>query len=575
MTIIGLNPFAYTLSIYFIAILTLVWGIGMIWLHRNLPGWRTALFLFPLSTLWAIAIANGYSSPLLETKLLWLRLEWFCWSIVPTVWFVYGLLFNEWIQKLQWWHFFLISITPIVVYVLFLTNARHGIIYEKIWLDIDGSIPDLRMSFGPGIWVYMIYSYSLLAIGFITIIYKLIVSKRFSIWRASLLFVIVIAPWILVLFDMQYDLKGFHNRNITALALVITNPVLIWSASRRQLGGITLHSLDRVFESLNTAVFLLDNNDRVLDLNRAGEQLVKIAPTQPKEKKLGEIFDLAAGDLDLSTDAENISQHISLNCNGVSRTFQANISLIKNWLGQVTNKVLVLSDITEHARLYERAQEEIDERMKAEQAIKESLQEKEILLKEIHHRVKNNLQIISSMLNLQSDQADNQVITAFVSASQSRISSMALIHEMLYQSENLAQVKFDDYVRKLVAHFRETAYSPHKSIRFEIDVEEIQLDIDTAIQCGLILNELVSNSVVHAFSEVEKGIIKIDFHRVHNDYALRVQDDGIGLAEDFSVANTDTLGLQLVTALVQQLGGEVSLDRSGGTTILISFDGAV
>ena len=226
----------------------------------------------------------------------------------------------------------------------------------------------------------------------------------------------------------------------------------------------------------------------------------------------------------------------------------------------------------ENARLYKRAQEEIVVRKKAEQVIKESLQEKEILLKEIHHRVKNNLQIISSLLNLQSDRANNQAISAFVNASQIRIRSMALIHEMLYQSENLAQVKFDEYIQKLVRHFRDISYTLKKNVLFEIDVDELYLHIDAAIPCGLILNELVSNAIEHAYPNDKQGVIQIAFFRDRHGNTLRIQDDGIGLAEQISLTNTSTLGLQLVNSLVQQINGEVSLDRSGGTKYSITFD---
>jgi len=227
----------------------------------------------------------------------------------------------------------------------------------------------------------------------------------------------------------------------------------------------------------------------------------------------------------------------------------------------------------ENARLYEQANEEIIERKKAEQVIKESLYEKEILLKEIHHRVKNNLQIISSMLNLQSDQSENQSISEFVTASRSHINSMAIIHEMLYQSENLAQIKFDDYVQQLGRHFRDTAYMLKKPVMFNIHVEEVYLSIDTTIQCGLILNELVSNALKYAFPNDENGVIQIEFHRDQHGNTLSVQDNGIGLSDNIDFSHTDTLGLQLVAALTGQLQGEISVDRSGGTKFSISFDG--
>jgi len=1050
-----LNWFTYTIILDIAAILIFLWGVRMIWSQRYLPGWRTAILLLAGSTLWMIAIANEFSSASFEIQIWWVRLEWLCWTIVPTVLAVYSLLYNEWIKRLQWWQLLLIIIVPIFINTLFLTNDRHGLLYERIWFGLDNSL--LEKAFVPVSWGYVLYSHFLFIFGFLTIIYKLIKSKRLSTWDAGILVIVVAVLWVVVWLNQFYDLRILPVINLSALALGITIPIIISVASRRQLGTINLYTLDTVFESLNTAVFLLGNNDRVLDLNRAGEQLVKNTVTQPREKYLREIVDIAAGELDLSSDSENSAQQISLNCNGVIRTFQVNISPIKNWLGQTTSKILVCSDITEHekflqetsalldtsiavssslkiqevlllmaetllklthfnlceiyewdeeedqlilliehgrsfwpdnlgekylvddyptskkvlltgeselinstmddpnaailrdegyasslfmpirdndqvvglmeishaevvdsdyaaieaesqnllsesdwlrlsdefqgdklveqlerlakktqasdcsisrwnhvdnsiefiasytsatwtryegpkydtdgwasalkslgegqvrivrkddpdispvdqedmhtsnsqvlvvipisvkdriigvvklykivddgpipedtlllwknatdqaaiafenarlfdqtqralaaqlalreasnvivselrtdmilsklaaqvcevanatsvyicefdelktfstviaeyyspraapeeknsdigqtypnwdddavflnlmengqydysyiddpevsedeishmkeygvksilfipilikarligfievwesrkkreftpeeirlcedisksaavalenARLFEHAQAEIDERMKAEQIIKASLHEKEILLKEIHHRVKNNLQIISSMLRLQSDQTDSQTISAFVNASQSRIHLMALIHEMLYKSENLAQVRFAEYVQSLVTHFKGMSYSFKKEVKIKIDVEAIHLDIDAAIPCGLILNELVSNSLEHAFPDDRHGIIQIRFSKDRDGYVLCVEDDGIGLAEDISLTNTDSLGLKLVSALVLQLGGEHSVERSGGTRISISFDGS-
>jgi two-component sensor histidine kinase len=151
---------------------------------------------------------------------------------------------------------------------------------------------------------------------------------------------------------------------------------------------------------------------------------------------------------------------------------------------------------------------------------------------------------------------------------------MALIHEMLYQSENLAEVKYSQYIHGLVSHYQDTYFTDSRNISFQIDVEDISLSIDHAIPCGLILNELVSNALKYAFPAGQKGVIRIDFFRHDDAYNLQVQDDGIGLPDDVDFPSSNTLGLQLVNALVQQLGGEVSLKRAEGTGFTISFNGA-
>ena len=217
-------------------------------------------------------------------------------------------------------------------------------------------------------------------------------------------------------------------------------------------------------------------------------------------------------------------------------------------------------------------QTEITSRQQAESQIKASLKEKEVLLKEIHHRVKNNLQIISSLLKLQSRHTDNSQTLEMFKESQSRIRTMALIHEKLYQSNDLARVNFGEYIVNLAANlFR--SYELHSTqVKPLISVENIFLEIDVAVPCGLIINELVSNSLKYAFTPGSSGEIKIELYAENEqDLALIVSDNGVGLPEGLDWQNLKSLGLQLVNNLVEQLGGDVKLSRKFGTQFKITF----
>jgi len=214
---------------------------------------------------------------------------------------------------------------------------------------------------------------------------------------------------------------------------------------------------------------------------------------------------------------------------------------------------------------------DITGRKQAEEQIKASLKEKEVLLKEIHHRVKNNLQIISSMLNLQAKSIKDPKALEMFRESQNRVRSIALVHEKSYQFKGLSRLDFSDHVRSLVSHlFR--SYGVHSDrIALRIHVEDVYLGIDTAIPCGLIINELVSNSLKHAFPE-GKGEISIDLQRQHDDhYMLVVRDNGDGLPKDLDFRNTETLGLQLVNTLTDQIGGSIELGSSAGTEVKVTF----
>ncbi len=207
---------------------------------------------------------------------------------------------------------------------------------------------------------------------------------------------------------------------------------------------------------------------------------------------------------------------------------------------------------------------------RAEQEIKQSLQDKEVLLREIHHRVKNNMQIISSLLNLQIRHVDGEQETNILKESQGRVKSMAMVHEKLYQSPTFTKIDFKDYAEKLINDIFYSYGVRKGTIETEIDVEDIHIGIDTAIPCGLIINELVTNSVKYAFPD-NQGTLQIRLKTRNDHLEMVIADNGIGLPENLDYENTDSLGLQLVNNLVRQLDGQITLDRSKGTSFTISF----
>lgn len=226
----------------------------------------------------------------------------------------------------------------------------------------------------------------------------------------------------------------------------------------------------------------------------------------------------------------------------------------------------------ELTRANQELQVEIAERGQAEQRVQASLREKEVLLKEIHHRVKNNLQIISSMLRLQSGHILDPKVLRVFEDSQHRIRSMALIHEKLYQSENLAKVDLAEYIQSLTAYLLRSHATSAQEINLQVQADEVFLGIDAAVPCGLILNELVTNALKHAFPDRRPGEIHVSLDaQSEGKFVMTVRDDGVGLPKDLDLEHTETLGLKLVSALVQQLEGGIELDRTGGTTFQVTL----
>ena len=212
-----------------------------------------------------------------------------------------------------------------------------------------------------------------------------------------------------------------------------------------------------------------------------------------------------------------------------------------------------------------------NEKLQGEDRLKAIIQEKEVLLREVHHRVKNNLQIISSLLGMQAKNIENEDFCALIEESQNRIKSIALIHEKLYQSKNLAQIDFAEYIKELI-HELLTAYAiDPNQIHSKVTLEKIFLSIDTAIPCAMIINEIVSNSLKYAFPEERKGKIEIHLEEREKKYFLRVSDDGIGLPKGYDPQKQKSLGMKLIRIFTEQLEGKLEFSSKLGTKYQLEF----
>ncbi|MBW4495357.1 MAG: PAS domain-containing protein [Oscillatoria princeps RMCB-10] len=240
-----------------------------------------------------------------------------------------------------------------------------------------------------------------------------------------------------------------------------------------------------------------------------------------------------------------------------------------SWLQQLAAQLAIA---LQQSELYKQLQMELAERQQAESKIRASLQEKEVLLKEIHHRVKNNLQVISSLLKLQSRHTLDRKTLDMLKESQNRVRSMALIHEKLYQSSDLARIDFADYMQNLAKNLL-YSYSIHASaVKVEVIVDKVSLNLDTAIPCGLLINELISNALKYAFPDGRQGKICIEFSELEGEqFLLTVRDSGIGFPADIDFRNTVSLGLRLACSLTEQLDGTIDMERNQGTVFRVKF----
>lgn len=237
-------------------------------------------------------------------------------------------------------------------------------------------------------------------------------------------------------------------------------------------------------------------------------------------------------------------------------TFAA--SVVRNSLGKPLYALVLVENITE--------------RKQSEKQIVSALREKEVLLREIHHRVKNNLQVVSSLLNLQARSIKDKSALEMLEVSQHRVRSMAIVHDLLHRSADLSKIDFGEYVKSLAASLFCSYGIDSAKVELKVDVEAVRLSIDTAIPCGLIVHELVANALKHAFPEGRDGEIYIGLHTSPDGrLALTVRDNGVGCAGDPAAWDTASLGLRLVSLLADQIGGEVKRSIREGTQLQISF----
>jgi PAS domain S-box-containing protein len=207
-----------------------------------------------------------------------------------------------------------------------------------------------------------------------------------------------------------------------------------------------------------------------------------------------------------------------------------------------------------------------------EKQIKSSLHEKDILLKEIHHRVKNNLQIIISLLNLQSGYIKDEQSLKAVKDGQNRVRSMALVHEKFYQADEITEINFAEYVEKLNQFLFQSYGEKAEHVKLRVIADHIALDMDTAMPCGLLINEIVSNALKYAFPGNAEGEIKIELKKLpENKIEMIISDNGIGMPEGFDIEQSESLGLQLITALTNQLDGVLRVSLDHGTSFSVTF----
>jgi two-component sensor histidine kinase len=272
----------------------------------------------------------------------------------------------------------------------------------------------------------------------------------------------------------------------------------------------------------------------------------------------------------------NILEDFGVEKNRLAQTERAVLNILDDFVAekdrlQDTQKAVlnILDDLAVERDRLEQTQREV---LRSEQAVRVSLREKEVLLKEVHHRVKNNLQVISSLLNLQARYLTDSAAREIFNESQNRVQSIAMVHERLYRSTNLSHIDFGEYTVALVDNLFHSNDAAERGIVRNIELDGARLPIDLAIPCGLIINELITNCLKHAFHGRASGVVSVKLRRcLPHHLELTVEDDGVGLPADLDPRQTQSLGLDLVFTFAEQIDANVEITRGEGSRFRLTF----
>lgn len=409
---------------------------------------------------------------------------------------------------------------------------------------------------------------------------------------------LVLGPIVLGWLRLVGEQHGLHDDKfgmaiLTVGDVVLLSTMLFLVAARLHGSDEALRANEERFRMMvdairDYAIFMLDVDGRVANWNAGAERLLEFEPAEVIGRRHSMFHvPLEGRETDASNELEIASREGRFEDEGfrVRRDggrFFASVVItpIRASDGALMGFAMVIADLTERKRAESEHQELVEQRkttellgeLRAKQAsLSDSLKEREVLLQEVHHRVKNNLQVISSLVNMQRRQLHDDAARDALAECKARVEAIALIHEELYQTKNFASVRLAQYVNRLAHNVFQTAGVSSPGLTLEVALDEVALPVGRAIPCGLVLNELITNALKHAFPERKHGVVKVELRKTGDEVVLSVADDGVGVPEAFDPGTSASLGMQLVGMLSKQLGGRFDIVRGQGTLLRLTF----
>jgi PAS domain S-box-containing protein len=555
-----MNPFAIASFVAFI----LCFFLGNFIYHKNPENQLNIMIAILSITVGFLAfIEFEYRQTLdFQTAYFWLKLS-VLWPIVPSILLHISLIFNEKTKVLKSKYIYVLIYAPalIMAYFAFDTNWLFNGMVREYW-GWTYIFPKDNLLFEIiSLWtiICVVIAAGLSVINNIKIEGSKKLQAKFLI--AGLYFPLTIS----LMSDLILPNMSIRLPETTMIMSTLGITFISYGVWKYRFPALTTAAVaDEIVSTMSNFLILLDNEHRIVTVNQATTDLLGY----DQAELVGNPVEMVFADK---------NQKLMFRRNNSSNTKINAISHVETYLKSKNGKIIpvLLSDSVIQNKDHQTVGivcigNDIEEIKDAQYKVKASLEEKEVLLREIHHRVKNNLQIISSLLNIQSNYIKDDEDLELLRESQSRIKSMAIIHEGLYKSNDFTHINFKDYIHSLI-HYISVHYIVSPKIQINVEVKNVMLNIETAVPCGLIINELVTNSIKHAFPNGRGGKIKVSLNSKNGICSLRVSDNGIGFPANIDFRNSRTLGLRLVNILCNQLDGSIVLDKSLGTEFIINF----
>lgn len=588
-----LSNIIYLVAIVLAGSITTAMAVHL-WINRKIIEPDLSILLLAGLWLWITAQIGECLIAPLAVKIVLYKIKFTGISIVSVSWlgFCHQLVGGK--KRFRLPLVFLLLVPGLVFNIFSFIPFFEALSWKRFFVSPNLLLLDVE--YGAGYLVFNAYSLVLMVAGFARIL--------LSLFRKPALIKLRLMPFLFgALLCAAAGLADFFFKpelnyyRFLPIGLSLCSLFVIYYIRLRYFRTIPL-AQHTVVESMTDCLVIVSPENTVIYMNPAAYELFGIPQITIIGKRLDERLTALKEILERMDRADNRKTITTLK----GRVFDVRISPIRNRGGRIVNRIIIFRDVTELKRTEESLREmkenleikvaertkelarsndalkkEIGERKKAEEIIKNALEEKSVLLGEVHHRVKNNLQVVSSLLKLQSHYIADQQTRELFEISVSRIRSIALVHEKLYRSEDINRTRILDYIKELVHSvlFSHSGNPDEYSLNFSI--EPVFLDIDKSILIGLIVNELVINSLKHAFKtfdnrrgEVKKEIF-VEFKQEGGDYVLLVADNGPGMPADFDLADTPTLGMKIITTLVRQLKGELEIVNAKGNRVRVRF----